>query len=66
MWDKYNLGEMTSGVKLNTTKLSVAKLRDICAGLTLLLMYPSNLNSPMRTKLRSTVKNVAAKRISKA
>ena len=33
MWDKYNLCQMTSGGKLNTTKLSVAKLRDICAGL---------------------------------
>ena len=33
MWDKYNLCEMTSGGKLNTTKLSVAKLRDICAGI---------------------------------
>ena len=33
MWDKYNLCEMTSGGKLNKTKLSVAKLRDICAGL---------------------------------
>ena len=33
MWDKYNLCEMTSGGKLNTTKLSVAKLRDICAAL---------------------------------
>ena len=35
-------------------------------GLTLLLVNPSNVNSPMQTKLRSTVKNVAAKRISKA
>ena len=33
MWDKYNLCEMTSGGKLNTTKLSVAKLRDNCAAL---------------------------------
>ena len=33
MWDQYNLLEMTSGGKLNTTKLSVAKLRDICAAL---------------------------------
>ena len=33
MWDKYNLCEMTSGGKLNTTKISVAKLRDICAEL---------------------------------
>ena len=32
-WDKYNLSEMTSGGKLNTIKLSVAKLRDICIGL---------------------------------
>ena len=32
MWNKYNLCKMTSGRKLNTTKLSVAKLRDICAG----------------------------------
>ena len=33
MWDKYNLCRMTSGGKFNTTKLSVAKLSDICAGL---------------------------------
>ena len=33
MWDKYNLCEMTSGEKVNTTNLSVAKLRDICAEL---------------------------------
>ena len=33
IWDKYNQYEMTSGGKLNTTKLSVAKLRDICTGL---------------------------------
>ena len=33
MWDKYNLCQMTSGGKLNTTKLSVAKLRDIRTGL---------------------------------
>ena len=38
MWDNYNLCEMTSGGKLNTTELSVAKLRVICAGLILLLM----------------------------
>jgi len=29
-------------------------------------MYPFNVNSPMQTKLRSIVKNVTAKRISKA
>ena len=29
MWDKYNLCKMTSGGKLNTTKLSVAKLRHL-------------------------------------
>ena len=33
MWDKYNLCKITSGGKLNITKLSVAKLRDICARL---------------------------------
>lgn len=32
-WDKYNLCQITSGGKLNTTKLSVAKLRDNFAGL---------------------------------
>ena len=30
---KYNLHEMTSGGKLNMNKLSVVKLKDICAGL---------------------------------
>ena len=29
MWDKYNLCEMTSGGKLNTTKLSIAKPRHL-------------------------------------
>ena len=33
MWDKYDLCEMTSGGNLNTTKLSIAKLRGICSGL---------------------------------
>ena len=33
VWDKYNLCEMSSGGKLNTTKLSIAKLKDICSGL---------------------------------
>ena len=56
---------MTSGGKLNTTKLSVTKLRDICAGLDI-AVDPSNVSSPMRTKLKSTVKHVAAKRISNA
>ena len=32
MWDKYDLCEMTSGGNLNTTKLSIAKLRGICSG----------------------------------
>ena len=45
MRDNDNLCEMmTSGGKLNTTKSSVAKLRDIYTGLDILLMYPSNVN----------------------
>ena len=66
MWDKYNLCEMTSGGKLNTTKLSVAKLRDICCGLDLAVDVSIKRKQPYAEKLRSIVKNVTAKRISKA
>ena len=65
MWDKDNLCEMmTSGGKLNTTKSSVAKLRDICTGLD--IAVDVSIKRKQGTRLRSTVKNVAAKRLSKA
>ena len=50
MWDKYNLCEMTLGGKLNTTKLSVAKLRDICAGLDIALDVTIKRTQPYADK----------------
>ena len=50
-WDKYNLCEMTSGGKLNTTKLSVAKLRDICAGLDIAVDVSSKRKQPYADKI---------------
>ena len=65
MWDKDNLCEMmTSGGKLNTTKSSVAKLRDICTGLD--IAVDVSIKRKQGTRLRSTVQSVAAKRPSKA
>ena len=61
MCDKDNLCEMmTSGGKLNTTKSSVAKLRDICTGIDIAVDVPLKRKQGMR--LLSTVKNVAEKR----
>ena len=51
MWDKYNLCEMTSGGKLNTTKLSVAKLRDICAGLDIAVDVSIKRKQPYADKI---------------
>ena len=51
MWDKYNLCEMTSGGKLNTTKLSVAKLREICAGLDIAVDVSSKRKQPYADKI---------------
>ena len=51
MWDKYNLCEMTSGGKLNTTKLSVAKLRDICAGLDIAVDVSIRRKQPYADKI---------------
>ena len=65
MWDKDNLCEMmTSGGKLNTTKSSVAKLRDICTGLG--IAVDVSIKRKQGTRLRSTVQNVAVKQLSKA
>lgn len=51
MWDKYNLCEMTSGGKLNTTKLSVAKLRDSCAGLDIAVDVAIKRKQPYADKI---------------
>ena len=51
IWDKYNLCEMTSGGKLNTTKLSVAKLRDICAGLDIAVDVSIRRKQPYAEKI---------------
>lgn len=51
MWDKYNLCEMTSGGKFNTTKLSVAKLRDICAGLDIAVDISIKRKQPYADKI---------------
>ena len=51
MWDKYNLREMTSAGKLNTTKLLVAKLRDICAGLDIAVDVSIKLKQPYADKI---------------
>ena len=46
MWDKYNLCEMSLGGKLNTTKLLVARLRDICAVLDIAVDVSIKLKQP--------------------
>ena len=51
MWDKYNLCEMTSGGKPNTTKLSVAKLRDICPGLDIAVDVSIKCKQPYADKI---------------
>ena len=51
MWDKYNLCEMTSVGKLNTTKLSVAKLRDIWAGLDIAVVVAIKCKQPYADKI---------------
>ena len=51
MWDKYDLCEMTSGGKLNTTKISVAKLRDICAGLDIAVDVAIKCRQPYADKI---------------
>ena len=51
MWDKYDLREMTSGGKLNTTKISVAKLRDICAGLDIAVDVAIKCRQPYADKI---------------
>ena len=51
MWDKYNLCQMTSRGKLNTTKLSVAKLRDICAGLDIAVDVSIKRKQPYADKI---------------
>ena len=51
MWDKYNLCEMTSGGKLSTTKLSVAKLRDICAGVDIAVDVSIKRKQPYADKI---------------
>ena len=50
-WDKYNLCQMTSGGKLNTTKLSVAKLRDIFAGLDIAVDVSIKRKQPYADKI---------------
>ena len=51
MWDKYNLCEMTSGGKLNTTKLSIAKLKDICSGLDIVVDASIKRKQPYADKI---------------
>ena len=51
MWDKYNLCQMTSGGKLNTTNLSVAKLRDIGAGLDIAVDVSIKRKQPYADKI---------------
>jgi len=57
MWDKYNLCEMTSGGKLDTTKLSVAKLRDICCGLDLAVDVSIKRKQPYAHKIEEYCQN---------
>ena len=51
MWDKHNLCEMTSAGKLNTTKLSVANLRDICAELDIAVDVSIKRKQPYADKI---------------
>ena len=51
MWDKYKLREMTSGGKLNTTKLLVAKLRDIRTELDIAIDVSSKGKQPYADKI---------------
>lgn len=51
MWDRYNLCEMTSGGKLNTINLSVAKLRDIFAGLEIAIDVAIKRKQPYADKI---------------
>ena len=52
MWDKYDLCEMTSGGTLNTTKLSVANLRDICAVLDIAVDVSIKRKQPYADKIQ--------------
>ena len=51
MWDNYNICEMASGGKLNTTKLSVAKLREICSGLDIAVDVDIKRKQPYADKI---------------
>ena len=51
IWDKHNLCEMTSGEKLNKTKLSIAKLRDICSGLDIVVDASMKRKQPYADKI---------------
>ena len=51
MWDNYNLCRMTSGGKLNTIKLSIAKLKDICSGLGIVVDASIKRKQPYADKI---------------
>ena len=59
MWDKYNLCRMTSGGKFNTTKLSVAKLSDICAGLDIVVDVSIKRKQPYTDKIEEYLSNMS-------
>ena len=59
MWDKYNLCRMTSGGKFNTTKLSVAKLSDICAGLDIAVDVSIKRKQPYTDKIEEYLSNMS-------
>ena len=57
---------MSSVGKLNTTKLSIAKLKDICSGLDIVVDASIKRKQPYADKIEEYCQNVAAKRIRKA
>ena len=59
MWDKYNLCRITSGGKFNTAKLSVAKLRDICAGLDIAVDASIKRKQPYTDKIEEYLSNMS-------
>ena len=59
MWDKYNLCRMTSGGKFNTTKLSVAKKSDICAGLDIAVDVSIKRKQPYTDKIEEYLSNMS-------